>query len=311
MLTASWIPLIIAGSDIRATPPSRRMSDGTRSSAITAQAPASSAIPACSGVTTSMITPPFSISARPVLTRKVARSVTSRILRLKCGRTSSRIAETNTTSRRFGALLQLVGTDAVFVRVFVTRVKAVRQSLDQSHQCRVGAGKRWAVGGVIEGQLGVLADLGHRGIGDRQGAGAAVHGELHRPQKQWVRPTRREDDDERLLVDSPKSLQRLAAGAGDDLRPNIEQAERVAQVTGEKGHLIDADDDHALGLGQRCDGAVDLLAGQLAGRFLEVGVVGAERSLQLGVIEGKERAGAGRAGGGSPRGAVLLDRRLL
>src|SRR5512142_915299 len=65
------MPWIIAGSLIRATPPSRRMSAGTRSSAITAAAPASSAIFACSGVTTSMITPPFSISARPALTVNV------------------------------------------------------------------------------------------------------------------------------------------------------------------------------------------------------------------------------------------------
>src|SRR5580704_17376150 len=72
IVTASWIPLIISGSDMRATPPSRRMSAGTRSSAITAVAPASSAIFACSGVTTSMITPPLSISARPDLTVKVA-----------------------------------------------------------------------------------------------------------------------------------------------------------------------------------------------------------------------------------------------
>ena len=59
---------------MRATPPSRRMSAGTRSSAITAQAPASSAIRAWSGVTTSMITPPLSISANPALTRNVASS---------------------------------------------------------------------------------------------------------------------------------------------------------------------------------------------------------------------------------------------
>ena len=72
--TSSWIPLIIAGLDMRATPPSLRMSAGTRSSAITATAPASSAIRACAGSTTSMITPPLSISARPVLTRNVARS---------------------------------------------------------------------------------------------------------------------------------------------------------------------------------------------------------------------------------------------
>ena len=42
--TASMIPSIIDGSDMRATPPALRMSAGTRSSAITATAPASSAI---------------------------------------------------------------------------------------------------------------------------------------------------------------------------------------------------------------------------------------------------------------------------
>ena len=56
---------------MRATPPSRRMSAGTRSSAITAHAPASSAMRACSGVTTSMITPPLSICAKPAFTAKV------------------------------------------------------------------------------------------------------------------------------------------------------------------------------------------------------------------------------------------------
>src|SRR5688500_3477962 len=56
---------------MRATPPCERMSAGTRSSAITATAPASSAMRACSASTTSMITPPLSISARPVLTRSV------------------------------------------------------------------------------------------------------------------------------------------------------------------------------------------------------------------------------------------------
>ena len=59
---------------MRATPPARRMSAGTRSSAITAAAPASSAILAWSAVTTSMITPPLSISARPVLTLRVPSS---------------------------------------------------------------------------------------------------------------------------------------------------------------------------------------------------------------------------------------------
>ena len=67
--TAALMPSIISGSLMRATPPSRRMSAGTRSSAITATAPASSAILAWPGVTTSMITPPFNISAKPRCTR--------------------------------------------------------------------------------------------------------------------------------------------------------------------------------------------------------------------------------------------------
>src|SRR5690606_9221521 len=68
IVTAALMPSIISGSLMRATPPSRRMSEGTRSSAMTATAPASSAILACSGSTTSMITPPLSISASPRLT---------------------------------------------------------------------------------------------------------------------------------------------------------------------------------------------------------------------------------------------------
>ena len=44
IVTASWMPEIISGSLMRATPPSARMSAGMRSSAITAQAPASSAM---------------------------------------------------------------------------------------------------------------------------------------------------------------------------------------------------------------------------------------------------------------------------
>ena len=56
---------------MRATPPWARMSAGTRSSAMTATAPASSAIFAWSAVTTSMMTPPLSISAIPRFTRAV------------------------------------------------------------------------------------------------------------------------------------------------------------------------------------------------------------------------------------------------
>src|SRR6267142_1922178 len=69
MVTAFWISWIFFTGDMRATPPSRRMSEGTRSSAITEAAPASSAILACSALVTSMMTPPLSISARPMCLR--------------------------------------------------------------------------------------------------------------------------------------------------------------------------------------------------------------------------------------------------
>lgn len=44
IVTAAMISLIIFGSDMRATPPWARISAGTRSRAMTAHAPASSAI---------------------------------------------------------------------------------------------------------------------------------------------------------------------------------------------------------------------------------------------------------------------------
>jgi hypothetical protein len=71
METAPMMPWTMSGSLIRAMPPWARMSAGTRSRAMTATAPASSAIRACSGVTTSMMTPPFSCSAMPRLTASV------------------------------------------------------------------------------------------------------------------------------------------------------------------------------------------------------------------------------------------------
>src|ERR1700730_7247169 len=69
MVTVFMISRMILMEAMRATPPSLRMSEGTRSSAITAQAPAFSAICACSALVTSIITPPLSISAKPTFTR--------------------------------------------------------------------------------------------------------------------------------------------------------------------------------------------------------------------------------------------------
>src|SRR6202521_6134104 len=69
IVTVAMISRITLIDAMRATPPSLRISEGTRSSAITAHAPAFSAIFACSAFVTSMITPPLSISARPTFTR--------------------------------------------------------------------------------------------------------------------------------------------------------------------------------------------------------------------------------------------------
>ncbi|KAH3665475.1 hypothetical protein OGAPHI_003660 [Ogataea philodendri] len=63
--TASMMALIICGSDIRATPPSFLISEGTLSRAITETAPAFSAIRASSTLVTSIITPFLSIWAKP------------------------------------------------------------------------------------------------------------------------------------------------------------------------------------------------------------------------------------------------------
>src|SRR5215470_12175177 len=69
IVTVFMISRMTLMAAMRATPPSLRMSEGTRSRAITAHAPAFSAMRACSALVTSMMTPPLSISASPTFTR--------------------------------------------------------------------------------------------------------------------------------------------------------------------------------------------------------------------------------------------------
>src|SRR5580692_9570188 len=71
METAAMISRIFLGDAMRATPPSARICAGTRSRAMTATAPDFSAMVAWSALVTSMMTPPLSISARPVLRRRL------------------------------------------------------------------------------------------------------------------------------------------------------------------------------------------------------------------------------------------------
>ena len=67
----SIISLIISGWLIRATPPLDLISAGTLSKAMTETAPASSAICASSALTTSMMTPPSCILAKPRFSNSV------------------------------------------------------------------------------------------------------------------------------------------------------------------------------------------------------------------------------------------------
>src|SRR5919198_5006539 len=136
IVTASLIPSIMVGSLMRATPPSRRMSAGTRSSAITAAAPASSAIFACSGVTTSMMTPPLSISARPALTLKVPVSMWLPRIDLPGPRLGPPVLEER------ARLLQPEGLDAVRVGGLVQRVNPIGKRLDDGQERRVRAHER-------------------------------------------------------------------------------------------------------------------------------------------------------------------------
>src|SRR5919199_212799 len=193
MVTASWMPLTSAGSLIRATPPSRRMSAGTRSSAMTAAAPASSAILACSASTTSMMTPPFSISASPALTRNVASSrISHPMIGAKCR-----------------PLLQPERFDPIGVLLGIAAVHTVCQRLDHRQQRRVRAHVRRRVRGVVQADLRELGDLAERRVGDRYRRRLAVARELHRPYHQRVRTPGRQPDHHRLLVDAPEPAQRL------------------------------------------------------------------------------------------------------
>src|SRR4051794_4467089 len=253
IVTASWISLTIAGSDMRATPPCARMSAGTRSSAITAQAPASSAILAWSALVTSMITPPLSISARPVLTRKVARSAIAPHSRREgclpeCWAGNLACASPIEGSARRGegihkvwgpspgprdqlqvriapracglaikrALLQLEGADPVAMSRLVTGVDPVRERLDQAHQRRVGADVGRAVRAVVEHQLRVLGHVRERRVGDRHGPRSAVAGELQGPQDERMRAPCGQHDQQRVLVHPRKLLDVVLARRGDD-----------------------------------------------------------------------------------------------
>jgi len=70
MVTAAMMALIMAGSDMRATPPSARMSAGIRSSAITAHAPARCAMIACEQFAVEVQGPDFSWLVEPYTLRE-------------------------------------------------------------------------------------------------------------------------------------------------------------------------------------------------------------------------------------------------
>src|SRR3954452_4437829 len=189
IVTVSWMSRIISGSLMRATPPSRRMSAGTRSSAMTTTAPASSAIFACSAFTTSMITPPLSISASPALTRNVASS-----------RMKSSLA---------AGLLESEGLYSLRVLRRVAAVHAVRQRLDHAQQRGVRADVGRRVRRVVQADLRQLGDLAQRGVRDGDRLRLAVARELHRAHDERVRPAGAQPDHQRVGVDAAELAQRL------------------------------------------------------------------------------------------------------
>ena len=112
--------------------------------------------------------------------------------------------------------------------------------------------------------------------------------------------------DERLLVDPAEAAERLLRRAGDDLGPQVEQHQQVAQVAGEERHLVGAGDQHLLGGDDRVDRRLDVGAEQLVRRVLDVDVVGGQRRLELGVVEREQRRRRGERLGGAGRTAAVL-----
>ena len=105
-----------------------------------------------------------------------------------------------------------------------------------------------------------------------------------------MRAAGREGDDERVLVDAAEPVDRLLARARDDLGADVEQRQQVAQVAGEEGHLVDADDDDAVALASaRTTQASTCSRVSARTVVLDVGVVGGQRRLELGVVEVEER----------------------
>ena len=157
--------------------------------------------------------------------------------------------------------------------------------------------------------VGELRDLGEGGVGDRDRGGVAVARELHRANHERVRAPGREADHHGLVVDAAELCEVLLARRGNDLGAQVEQHQQVTQVAREEGHLVGAAEHDAIRVGDQVDGGGDLVAVHLAGGLGEVGVVGGDGRLELGLVDRKQRR-AGQLGGGAvlTRAPVLVTR---
>src|SRR5688572_8351235 len=121
-----------------------------------------------------MMTPPLSISARPLLTRKVASSRIEVSLTAGAWAPSGRgaicVSEPSELPsfayKQMTVLLQLERANALLVRVLVARVDPVRERLDQRQERRVRARVRRAVRGVVDAAVRELGELGQARVGD-------------------------------------------------------------------------------------------------------------------------------------------------
>ena len=176
------MPSIMSGSLIREMPPSARMSAGTRSRAMTATAPASSAILACSGVTTSMITPPLSCSAMPRLTRSVPVPAEGVPLGDSCAATDA--ASGSTDDRRLhGTAAQRRGFPAPSARA--------RRPLETVVDVEVPGQRPATRAGAAAGAAAAAAAPGCRGRRRCRTAGPARRGWRCRRGRCGARPARR------------------------------------------------------------------------------------------------------------------------
>jgi hypothetical protein len=104
-----------------------------------------------------------------------------------------------------------------------------------------------------------------------------------------VRPAGRQADHQRVRVDPAQPAEGLLRRAGDQLGPEVEEHQEVAEVTCEKGHLVGSGDQDPVCASDRFDRPLDVRPRDLPRRLLDVDVVGRQSRLEVRLVEREER----------------------